>query len=278
MKPPTELEAIVEVPLVGMGFRRPFADWILGKPVVVDCLELTAEHFFDSGEDLLMQLGDLYPLSVHGLGLSLGSPGPLDQETLRQYQRVTELADARWCSEHIAFARTDDVDLGHLNPVPMTEDSLNTLVDHARELMDHCQRPLLLENITSYLRVPGELSETEFINRLCERSGAGLLLDVTNLFINSRNHQFDPIDWLHDIRSEHIRQLHIVGYSLEDGVWHDRHSEPIQEELFELAASVVAYAPVESIIVERDGNAPPIEEMESELSRLEEVCEAARRR
>lgn len=278
MKPPTELTAIVEVPLVGLGYRRPFSEWILSNPSAIDCLELTAEHFFDSGEERLLQLRELYPLSVHGLGLSLGTPGPLDTDTLRRYGRVAELADARWCSEHIAFTKTDEVDLGHLNPVPMTNESLRTLVDHARELMDYCQRPLLLENITSYLRVPGEMPETEFINRLCEQSAAGLLLDVTNLFINSRNHQFDPIEWLHEIRAEHIRQLHIVGYSIENGVWHDRHSEPIQEELFELTSKVVAYAPVESIIVERDGNLPSVEDLESELSRLEDVCEAARSR
>lgn len=269
-------EPLVEVPLVGLGFRQPFADWVFSKPSVIDCLELTAEHFFDTTDEGLVQLRDLYPLSVHGLGLSLGTPGPLDPHTLGQFQRVVELADARWTSEHIAFTRTDDVDLGHLNPVPLSDDSLQTLVDHAREVMDRCQRPLLLENITSYLRLPEQIPETEFINRLCERSGARLLLDVANLFINSRNHEFDPLDWLQQIDSQNIRQLHIVGYSFVDGVWHDRHCEPIQEELFELTAAVVSYAPVESIIVERDSAFPTSDEMESELNRLEQVCESAR--
>ena len=271
-----EQEALVEVPLVGVGFRQPFADWILGEPDVVDCLELTAEHFFDGADDLLLRLRDLYPLSVHGLGLSLGTPGPLDPLTLSQFQRVVELSGARWTSEHIAFTRTDDVDLGHLNPVPLTRDSLTTLIDHAREVMDRCQRPLLLENITSYLRAPDQMRETDFINRLCERSGAGMLLDITNLYINSRNHDFDPSDWIHEISPQSIRQLHIVGYSFADGEWHDGHCEPIQDELFELAAEVVSYAPVESIIVERDGAFPPIEEIEHELKRLETACESAR--
>lgn len=261
---------------MGLGFRQPFTDWVLTQPDAIDCLEVTAEHFFDGGEELLVRLRELYPLSVHGLGLSLGTPGPLDEQTLCEFQRVVELADARWTSEHIAFTRTDKVDLGHLNPVPFTEDSLKTLIDHAREVMDRCQKPLLLENITSYLLVPEQLEETDFINRLCQSSGVGLLLDVTNLFINSRNHSFDPIDWLHQIAPESIRQIHIVGYSFSEGVWHDRHCEPIQDELLELAATVIAYAPVESVIVERDGAFPTMSQMRCELRRLEEICESAR--
>ena len=124
---------------MGLGFRQPFAEWILKKPLALDCLEITAEHFFDGGEELLSQLSDLYPLSIHGLGLSLGTPGPLDSQVLEQFDRVVQHSGAKWTSEHIAFTRTDQVDLGHLNPVPFTENSLSTLVDHAREVMDRCQ-------------------------------------------------------------------------------------------------------------------------------------------
>lgn len=271
-----DAESFVEVPLIGLAFRQPLADWILTKPDVIDCLELTAEHFFDGGEAQLEQLRDRYPLSVHGLGLSLGTPGAIDRKTLDRFKRVADLADARWISEHIAFTKTDEVDLGHLNPVPLTSDSLQTLIDHAREVMDLCQKPLLLENITSYLRVPEEIPETEFINGLCQQAGVGLLLDVTNLFINSRNHDFDPVEWLHRVEPLIIKQLHIVGYSFADGVWHDRHCEPIQDELLELAAEVVSYAPVESIIVERDGGFPPTDRVECELKRLGAACESAR--
>ncbi|MDF1843258.1 MAG: DUF692 domain-containing protein [Rubripirellula sp.] len=270
------LESIVEVPLVGLGFRAPFAEWILQKPNTIDCIELTAEHFFDGGEAQLEKLRERYPISVHGLGLSLGTPGKLDAITLDNFKHVANLANARWISEHIAFTKTDDVDLGHLNPVPLKKTSLRTLVDHSREVMDVCQRPLLLENITSYLRVPEEIPETEFINQLCQEAGVGLLLDVTNLFINGQNHQFDPLNWLHQIEPTFIQQLHIVGYSFQAGVWHDRHNEPIQEELFELARKVISYAPVESIIIERDGAFPSCDQIENELKRLEEICESAR--
>ncbi|QDV48187.1 hypothetical protein Enr17x_01960 [Gimesia fumaroli] len=272
----TDNNEMIEVPLIGVGFRKPFADWVLSNPTELDCVEVTAEHFFDSDTSVLSQLASDYLVSVHGLGLSLGTPGPLDNSTLSQFQRVADHANAKWITEHIAFTKTDDVDLGHLNPLPMTESSLIILADHAREVMDRCQRPLLLENITSYLRIPGDYTEPEFLNRLCERAGSGLLLDVTNLLINGQNHCFDPVKWLHEVDPDFIRQVHIVGYSIQNGIYHDRHCEPIQDNLYDLLSEVVRYAPVEAVILERDMAIPASTDLAAELLRLEETCERAR--
>jgi hypothetical protein len=157
-----------------------------------------------------------------------------------------------------------------------SEETLTVFADHARQLADRCGKPLLLENITSYLRLNGDFSEPEFLNRLCERAGCSLLLDVTNLFINSRNHGFDPFEWVNELALENVRQLHVVGYSVQDGVWHDRHAAAIQDDLLELVAHVVRSAPVEAVIVERDTRFPPVDALAAELRRLRECCEAAR--
>lgn len=270
-------DEILALPLIGPGFRGPIADWILSRPPEINCVEVTAEHFFDDRHLVsLSELAGLYSLSVHGLGLSLGTPGPLDEEHLTSFLRVVRTADPDWISEHVAFTRTDEVDLGHLNPLACTRDVLETLVAHASELSDRAEKPLLLENITSFLSLPGEMPETEFLNRLCDDAQCGLLLDVTNLLVNSRNHQFDPLEWLREIEPDHIRQLHAVGYTEDNGVWRDRHAEPIQEDLYELIEEVVRYAPVQSIIVERDANFPEVEELAWELTTLERICESAR--
>jgi uncharacterized protein (UPF0276 family) len=170
---------------VGLGYRRELAAWVQSRPRGVDCLELTAEHFGANSEEHLASLGQNFRLFVHGLGLSLGTPGPLDQGRLAHFARIAEVAQAAWVSEHIAFTRTAEVDLGHLNPVPLTRESLRVLADHAREVAERCRKPMLLENITSHLKLQGELTETEFLNELCAQSGCGLLLDVTNLFITA---------------------------------------------------------------------------------------------
>lgn len=255
--------------MIGVGYRKPLAHWIESRPSQVACLEITAEHFFDGGLDQVQHLAEHYALFVHGLGLSLGSPGPLDPTTLARFARVVEAAKPLWISEHVAFTRTAEIDLGHLNPIASTRESLAVLADHARELAERCGRPLILENITSHLRLPGEMSEMEFLNRLCERSGCGLLLDVTNLYINSLNHAFDPLRWLHEIDPRHIVQLHIVGYAEGRDGFKDTHACPIQDDLLALATEVVRYASVKAVIVERDDNFPPQEAMVEELQKLE---------
>lgn len=260
---------------LGIGYRKPLSRWIQSNPPEIGCLEITAEHFFDSSEEILRDLRRLYPLFVHGLGLSLGTPGPLDPETLENFARVVRAADPLWISEHIAFTRTAEIDLGHLNPVAPTRETLRVISDHARELSDQCAKPLILENITSHLRMEGEMRETDFLNELCDSADCGLLLDVTNLYINGRNHGFDPIGWLKQINPERIVQLHIVGYSHRDGGWHDSHSEPIQDDLLDLLREVLDYAPVQAVILERDDPAPRPDEIAAELRKLEAVHAAA---
>lgn len=259
---------------IGVGYRKELAGWIGSHPAGVECLEITAEHFFHDGEDRLAQLAKQFPLFVHGLGLSLGTPGPLDSRTLEAFAGVMRAANPEWISEHIAFTRTADVDLGHLNPVPPTREVLGIVSDHAREVSARCGKPIILENITSHVRLTGELSEPDFLNELCARADCGLLLDVTNLFINSRNHGFDPLAWVREIEPRRIVQLHIVGYSRAGERYTDNHSQPIQEELIELARAVVSHAPVKAIILERDEDFAAPAELEKEIAKLGQICAA----
>jgi len=255
--------------LVGVGYRRELAPWIASRPPEIACLEITAEHFFGGDLSKVRELRRQYPLYVHGLGLSLGTPGTLDPETLDSYARVVDAADPLHITEHLAFTRTRDIDLGHLNPVATTHANLGLLVDHARQVMDRCGKPLLLENIATALRLKGEMEEPEFLNRLCDRAGCGLLLDVTNLYVNSRTFRFDPSAWLSEIEPRNIIQLHIVGYTHREGHWIDAHAEPIQRELYDLAELAMERSEIQSVIIERDENIPAPEELAAELRELE---------
>lgn len=259
--------------MTGVGYRKPLAGWIESRPAGLDCLEITAEHFYNGNEEQLVSLAKKFHLFVHGLGLSLGTPGVLDWERLEKFARVAELANADWISEHVAFTRTSEVDLGHLNPIPPTREALKTIAEHAREVSSRCRKPIILENITSHFRLAGEMSETEFLNELCREADCGLLLDVTNLFINSRNHRFDPLAWLHELNPRRIVQLHIVGYSVENGRYTDGHAAEVQPELIQLACAVTEYAPVKAIILERDEHFPATEVMSAELAKLKRIFE-----
>lgn len=184
---------------------------------------------------------------------------------------MVNACDAEWISEHVAFTRTSETDLGHLNPVPPTYESLKIMADHALELAARCKRPLLLENITSHVQLEGELSETDFLNELCNRGRCSLLLDVTNLYVNSRNHSFDPVRWLHELEPTNLQQLHIVGHSRRDNRFVDDHSKAVQPEILELARAVLGYAPVKAIILERDADFPDHAQMDAEIAKLKEL-------
>ncbi len=259
--------------MIGVGYRRELAAWIDSRPRGVDCLEITAEHFFHGGEERLVALSKNFHLFVHGLGLSLGTPGPLDKKRLEQFAGVTMAAQADWISEHVAFTRAAEADLGHLNPVRPTREAVKIIADHAREVVGRCGKPILLENITSHVQLDGELSEPEFLNELCAQADCDLLLDLTNLFINSQNHGFDPLVWLREIDPKRIRQLHIVGYSRQGDRYTDDHSLPIQPELIELGRAVMNYSPVKAIVLERDADFPGPEALAVEISKLEAIFE-----
>lgn len=252
----------------GIGWRRPLADWIASRPPEIGCLEITAEHFFDGGLELLRDLRRDYPLFVHGLGLSLGTPGPLDPGTLSRFARVAEAADPLFVTEHAAFTRTPEVDLGHLNPVAPTRANVAVLADHAKEVMDRCGKPLLLENIASALALRGEMPEPEFLNRVCAAAGCGLLLDVTNLYVNSRNHRFDPVAWLDALDLPRVGQFHLAGYTRRGGRWHDAHAEAVQPELVDLARHVLGRTRARGVILERDENIPAPADLAGELEAI----------
>ena len=127
---------------------------------------------------------------------------------------------------------------------------------------------MILENVTTFLQISGDMRETEFLNQLCDQVDCGLLLDVTNLWINSRNHGFDPLRWLHELNPERIVQLHVVGYSVEEGIYYDRHADAIQDELYDLVREVLDHAAVRAIVVERDVDLPPPAALANELTRL----------
>lgn len=262
--------------MCGVGLRKPLYDWLRSSPEEVECLELIAEHFFDeTAAATLTEFSAAYPVFVHGLGLSLGSEEPLDEAYLRQLLRVVELARPLWISEHIAFTRSGGIDLGHLNPVAPTVRNAVRIAEKVQQLQDRTGLPVILENITSSLRLDGDFSEPEFLNRICELSSAGLLLDVTNLYINSRNHRFDPLDWLSEVNPDALQQLHVVGYSHRNGRFIDAHSADIQEELWELFEAVVSYGDVQAAIIERDGEMSGASQaLEAELARMKGLSHA----
>lgn len=266
-----------EIPVlgVGLGYRTPFkADLFLNRKAV-DFLEITADHFFGEkspatpsspeGRDLAL-LAAHFKLIPHGLNLSLGSVEGLDVAYLKQLAAVVEAVSPPYWSEHIALTRAGGVEVGHLSPVVFSRESLDVMVSNIRTAQDHVGRPLILENITYHVRLPfSTLDEASFLGELLDRTGCGLLLDVTNLYTNSVNHRFDAVEFLHRLPAEKIVQLHFVGGHWRDGTLIDSHSRPTFPEVWSLLDEVLKFAPVKGMILERDENIPALAELIPEL-------------
>ena len=237
----------------------------------MDFLEITADHFLHAPAAKVEQLQQLkrnFTLIPHGLDLSLGGAEGPDKSYLDSLARLVNELNPPWWSEHIAFTRSGGVELGHLAPVPFRHEALDVLCRNIEKVQKKIKAPLILENITYTMRMPGaHMTEGEFLRALVERTGVGLLLDVTNLFINSRNHGYDPKLFLDELPPEAVVQLHFVGYFQQEDQYVDTHAEPTQEPVWELLAEVFNRFSVKGAILERDDNLPPYEELAQELQR-----------
>ena len=263
---------------VGLGFREPFRGDLFLARDRVDFLEVTADHYLDASpekERELALLADHFPLIPHGLNLSLGAAEGLDPTYLAKLARLVARLDPPWWSEHVAFTGAGGVDIGHLAPVPFSGEALGVLEANIAEATGQIQPPLIVENITYTLALPGsEMGEGAFLAELVARTGCGLLLDVTNLHTNAVNHGFDPLDVLDALPLDRVVQLHFAGGEWHDGRLVDSHARPAPEEVWALLDEVVRRAPVKGIILERDEDLPPFGELLDEVDRARSILRA----
>jgi uncharacterized protein len=256
---------------VGLGYREPFRSDLFLHQTEVDFLEITADHYMDAAPEKLRELellAEHFTLIPHGLDLSLGSADGVDAVYLEKFAALIERLNPPWWSEHIAFTRAGGVHIGHLAPLPFTREAVATLRRNIAAVRQSIATPLILENITFVVSLPGaEMSEAEFLNEVLEQTDCGLLLDVTNLHINAANHRYDPLAFLEKLPMERIIQLHFVGGDEQNGILIDSHSQPASPEVWTLLERIVEGAPVRGIILERDENLPPFSDLLGELER-----------
>lgn len=260
---------------VGLGYRPAHRDHVFAHRGSIDFFEIIADHYFSpspqKGAELAL-LRNNFPLVPHGLALSVGSAEGVDLRYLRDFRGVIEALAPPWCSDHIAFTRAGGVDIGHLTPLPKTTASLRVLRDNLRRVQDVISTPILLENVTESIRYPeDEYTDAEFLACVCDQCDVGLLLDVTNLYINSVNHRFDALEVVRRLPRERIVQLHFVGGRLEHGRWVDSHDSATQEEIWQLLEAVLSLVPVKGVILERDDRIPPLADLVPELQRARDL-------
>lgn len=262
------------LPHIGLGYRRRIAQEIWDARSHIDCLEILVEHFLPltpARRRELAKLREEFLLIPHGVGLSIGSKGVTDYPYLADLKHLMRLIDAPFFGEHLSMSRADGFDIWHLSPVWRTEEQLLAVVAGISQTVDVLGVPFALETITEMISIPNADYELdEFYAEICERSGAGLLLDVTNLLINQANgtsqYAQQPFGRLTDC---YWRQLHIVGYTMEhDGYLIDSHDAPIQDEIFDAYAVALSIQVPEYVIIERDGGFHEEPSILAEIERL----------
>jgi uncharacterized protein (UPF0276 family) len=265
-------------PAVGIGYRGAIGDWTRGNLDRFDVIEITVDHCLDGDTALRSRIFDLVdriPLTAHGIGLSIGTDAPLDLAYLDRVAAVVERLKAPAYSEHLAFTRVPGRDLANLLPLPRTEAVAESIVAKVRTVQTHVPAPFLLENVTYVFEWPdSKLSDAEFLSLICRESGAGLLLDVENLYLNATNHGFDPYAFLDALPAGIVKEVHMAGgitvdkEFLERPVLADTHSHPVPDATLDLLEYALARHAPTAIIVERDDRLDAVDEILDDVARI----------
>ncbi|EDM75456.1 hypothetical protein PPSIR1_14610 [Plesiocystis pacifica SIR-1] len=246
---------------VGLGFRRELREPIFEHIEAIDVLEIVADHFFNyvpEGQTPAVELAEKFPLLPHGLELNIGAHGDFDPRNVEEAVSLTEAVSAPWYSDHLCFTQAQGLEIGQLTPLPHTRATVERCVAKARAFQDQLGVPFLLENITRAFPLPGEMDEVSFVRAVIEGADCGLLLDLTNLFINAHNFEYDAYAYLDELPLERVVQIHLAGSVRRGERWMDSHSHSIEEhpEVWELLDYVAQRTRIGAVIIERDQNYP----------------------
>lgn len=255
----------------GLGLRKPhYADFLEGdEPVEVDFVEVISENFMVAGgrpRDILRRVRERHPVALHGVSMSVGSADGLDRDYLARLRILVDEIEPMVVSDHLCWTRIEGFNSHDLLPLPYTAEALDLVCTNIVQAQDMLGRAMLIENPSSYICFDGaSMSEWEFLDAMCARTGCGLLLDVNNIYVSATNHGFDPHAYLAGVPAERVGQIHLAGHSQGRDMLIDTHDEPVLPPVWALYdAAVTRIGPVATMI-ERDDNIPELDELLEEL-------------
>jgi len=268
----------------GIGLRAQHHAQIVAQRPAIGWVEAHSENYFARGgsqRDFLTQIRACYPLSLHGVGLSLGSIDPLDRKHLRELERLVHEFDPMLVSEHLSWGSVGGRFVNDLLPLPYTEEALRHMADRVRHVQDVLGRQILIENVSSYLQFTcSQMTEWEFLSALVRESGCAILLDVNNIYVSAVNHGFHAPTYLQAVPVAAVREIHLAGHAVNHvgprEIRIDTHGEPVCPAVWELyALAVERFGPVPTLI-EWDTDIPALDVLVAEAHRADSVAEVPR--
>lgn len=258
----------------GIGLRNEHIDLLCQSPAIsgIDFLELAPENWMNIGgqkREYLQDIAKIYPLIAHGLTLSIGDSQPLNKNFIREVASFLDEFGIDIYSDHLSMSRDKQGYLYDLLPIPRRKENIPYLVDRIHCVQDIIQRPLVLENISYYHNYGNEMPEGEFFSEIISRSECKLLLDINNVYVNSHNQGYCPYTMLSDLPSDEIAYYHIAGHLEDkDNFLLDTHGKSVQAEVIDLAKHTFKVHGSKPLLLERDNNLPPLDELTKELNAI----------
>jgi uncharacterized protein (UPF0276 family) len=253
---------------VGVGLRTVHFGHILAARPAVDWFEVLSENFMETdGRPMyvLDQIVERYPVALHGVSLSIGSTDPLDRDYLRRLKALAARTRAHWVSDHLCWTGVLGRNVHDLLPMPYTEEALRHTVARVRAVSDFLERPLVLENPSSYVEfLASSMPEWEFLTRLAEESDCGLLVDVNNIYVSAFNHGFDARTYVDTLPADRVVQTHVAGHTHKGTHIIDTHSDRAVPEVWELYARLVRRTGPVATLYEWDEDIPDFETVHAE--------------
>ena len=252
----------------GIGLRSLHHTEFLSRQPAIPWVEVHSENFFADGGRQLQVLDAVrrdYGVSLHGVGLSLGSTDPLDSEHLRRLRRLVQRVEPALVSEHACWGSVGGVFLNDLLPLPYTTAALTHLAARVAAVQDYLGRQILVENVSSYLEFDGaEMTEWDFVVELSRRAGCGILLDVNNIYVSAQNHGFVAGSYLDAIPPELVGEIHLAGHTIADGVLIDTHSAPVADAVWALYREALQRLGPKPTLIEWDAELPSLDRLLAE--------------
>ena len=263
----------------GLGMRPPHFAELLDAPVAVDFLEVISENFMVAGGRPLAVIDrarELYPIAMHGVSMSIGSAGGLDEAYLRRLKILADRVRPLWVSDHLCWTGVAGFNSHDLLPLPYTEEAMDVVCGNIAHAQDVLERLLVIENPSSYVTFAQDsMVEWEFIAEMTRRTGCSLLLDINNIYVSATNHGFDPLAYLAGIPADRVRQIHLAGHSAgRDGLLIDTHDAPVPDPVWALFAVAAQRFTDVAVMIERDDAIPPLADLLDELAVAREYAAA----
>lgn len=261
---------------IGIGFRKDFSEELLASDVLKPAfIELAPENWIGMGGYWKKQLdkaAEKYPITCHGLSLSIGSPDDLDLDFLHKIKKFIKQYNVQIYSEHLSYAKCDNAHLYDLLPIPFRKDAVKHIISRIKQVQDVLEMPLAIENVSYYTPVAAEMDEATFISEIVNGSGCNMLLDVNNVYVNSFNHKYNAKEFITKLPLDKVAYIHMAGHEqISDTVIIDTHGEAVIDQVFDLFEYATALLKPVPVLLERDFNIPELEELQGEINRMETI-------